>query len=139
MAYQRKTWQQKLHNGTRPKVEIADKKFGDVPVGATMFVGTPEIVDAYIRNLPAGMPASLQQMRKDLAADNNAEYSCPITAGIFLRIVAEAAYEEYLAGKSIKNIAPFWRMIDRKAPVVKKLTFGTGFIAAQRAKEGLQF
>ena len=104
-----------------------------------MFVGTPEIVEAYIRNIPAGVHTSLQQMRKDLAADNNAEYSCPITAGIFLRIVAEAAYEEYIAGKSIKKIAPFWRIIDRKAAVVKKLTFGTELIAEQRAKEGLQF
>src|SRR6202012_2844941 len=93
MAYKRKTWQEKLHNGAQPKVEVTDKKMADVPGGATLFIPTPEIVDAYIRNIPAGTNTSLQQMRKDLAAANNAEYSCPITSGIFLRIAAEAAYE----------------------------------------------
>jgi len=139
MAYKRKTWREKLHNGHLWKVEVVDKKFADIPEGATMLVPTPEMVDAYIRNIPEGTQTSLQQMRKDLAAECNAQYCCPITSGIFLRIVAEAAYEEYSAGKALKKITPFWRMIDSKAPVAKKLTFGTDFIKAQRAKEGLVF
>ncbi len=102
-----------------------------------MLVATPEIVDAYIRHIPGGTHTSLQQMRKDLAAEYNAQYCCPITSGIFLRIVAEAAYEEYLAGKPLKKITPFWRMIDSKAPVAKKLTFGTDLIRRERAGEGL--
>lgn len=137
MAYKRKTWQEKLHNGLLSKVEVVDKKFADIPQGATMFIATPEIVDAYIRHIPKGVQSSLQQMRKDLAAGHNAEYCCPITSGIFLRIVAEAAYEEYMERKNLSKITPFWRMIDSKAPVAKKLTFGTDFIRAQRAKEGL--
>ena len=104
-----------------------------------MFIATPMLVDAYIRNIPKGVHTSLQQMRKDLAAEHGAEYSCPITSGIFLRIVAEAAYEEYLAGKPLKKIAPFWRMIDKKAPVAKMLTFGTEFVQEQREKEGLSW
>jgi hypothetical protein len=78
-------------------------------------------------------------MRKDLAAEHNAEYCCPITAGIFLRIVAEAAYEEYASGKPLKKITPFWRMIDSKTPAAKKLTFGTDFVREQRKKEGLAY
>jgi len=139
MAYKRKTWQEKLHNGHKWKVEVIDGKFADIPEGATMLVPTPEIVDAYIRDIPEGTQTSLQQMRKDLAAEYNAQYCCPITAGIFLRIAAEAAYEAYSAGMALKKITPFWRMIDRKAPVVKKLTFGTDFIKEQREKEGLPF
>jgi hypothetical protein len=139
MAYKRKTWQEKLHNGMPPKVEVLDKKFADIPAGASMFIANPEIVDAYIRNIPKGTQTDIQQMRKDLAGEYDAEYTCPLTAGIFLRIVSEAAYEEYLAGKPLKKIAPFWRMIDSKAPVAKKLTFGTDFIKEQRAKEGLPF
>ena len=76
-------------------------------------------------------------MRKDLAAEYNAQYCCPVTSGIFLRIVAEAAYEEYIAGKPIKKITPFWRIIDSKIPVVQKLTFGSAFIKEQWAKEKL--
>ena len=136
MAYKRKTWQQKLHNGIPPKVVIADKKFGDVPEGATMLVASPEMVAAYISSIPYGHDATLQQMRKDMAAANNAQYTCPVTSGIFLRIVAEAAYEELQAGKHIEAVVPFWRMIDSKAPVAKKLTFGTDIIQRQRQAEG---
>ncbi len=139
MAYKLKTWQEKMHNGRPWKVEVVDKKFADIPEGATMLVATPEIVDEYIRNVPKGVSTSLQQMRKDLAAEYNAQYCCPVTSGIFLRIVAEAAYEEYMDGKPLKKITPFWRMIDDQAPVAKKLTFGTQFIKEQRAKEGLPF
>ncbi len=137
MAYRRKTWQEKLHNGHPDKVERVAKRFADIPEGATMYISTPEIVDEYIRHIPEGVHTGLQQMRKDLAAEHGAEYTCPITSGIFLRIVAEAAYEEYMAGKPVKKIAPFWRMIDSKAPAAKKLTFGTEFVKQQRIKEGL--
>ncbi|MCD6013210.1 MAG: hypothetical protein K0Q79_3072 [Flavipsychrobacter sp.] len=139
MAYKRKTWHEKLNNNHPEKVEVVDKKFADIPAGASMYIATPKIVDAYIRNIPKGTHTSLQQMRKDLAAEHNAEYCCPITSGIFLRIASEAAYEEVAAGKPLKNITPFWRMIDSKAPVAKKLSFGTDFIKEQRQKEGLSF
>jgi hypothetical protein len=139
MAYVRKTWVEKLHNKNPDKVEVLDKKFADIPAGASMYIATPEIVDAYIRHIPPGTHTSLQQMRKDLAAEHNAEYCCPITAGIFLRIVAEAAYEEYASGKPLKKITPFWRMIDSKTPAAKKLTFGTDFVREQRKKEGLAY
>ena len=80
---------------------------------------------------------TLQQMRKDLAAEYNADYMCPITAGIFLRIAAEAAYEEYEKGRSLKSITPFWRMIDERSPAIKKLSFGKEFVLDMRQKERL--
>ena len=137
MAYKRKSWQEKLHNGKSYHVEKIDKKFADIPADASMLVATPEIVDSYIRNIPFGSATTLQQMRSDLAAEYNAEYCCPITAGIFLRIAAEAAFEELTNGKSPDEVTPFWRIIDRKSPTAKKLSFGTEFIEHQRAAEGL--
>ncbi len=137
MAYKRKTWQQKLHNGASAKTEVVTSKYADIPEGAVMLIPTPEIVDSYIRNIPKGTHTSLQQMRKDLAAEHNAEYTCPITAGIFLRIAAEAAWEELEAGKPLAKVTPFWRMIDKRSPAYKKLTFGTAFLDRQRASEGL--
>lgn len=139
MAYKQKTWQQKLHNGLKQKIERTVKKFADVPEGVTMLIGTPEMVDSYIKDIPMGTHSSLQQMRKDLAAEHGAEYSCPVVAGICLRIAAEAAYEAYVAGTPVEEIAPFWRMVDSKAPVAKKLTFGTDFVKEQRMKEGLPY
>lgn len=103
-----------------------------------MLVATPLIVDAYLRNIPEGTHTSLQQMRKDLAAEYGAAYMCPVTAGIFLRIAAEAAWEDLQSEKKPGEITPFWRMIDRKTPAFKKLTFGTDFLIEQRRKEGLE-
>lgn len=135
MAAKRKTWAEKMNPDAEPKVKKVDSDFADIPAGATMLIATPNIVDDYIRHIPKGTTATLQQMRKDLAAEYNAEFMCPVTAGIFLRIVAENAYEEYLKGKPVSKITPFWRMIDKKSPAIKKLTFGADFVLEQRQKE----
>lgn len=134
----KKTWAQKMGDGREPVVEVANKDFAGVHVGEKMLIATPMIVDAYIRNIPEGVHTSLQQMRADLAAEYNADTTCPLTSGIFLRIVAEHAYEEYQQGKGLNKITPFWRMIDSKTPTAKKLTFGFDFVKEMRKKEGLE-
>ena len=106
--------------------------------GEKMLIATPLIVDDYIRHIPKGKEGSLAQMRKDLAAEYHADKTCPVTSGIFLRIVAEAAYEEYRQGKPISKIAPFWRIINEQSPAAKKLTFGIDFLLEQRRKEKLE-
>ncbi len=138
MAYKRKSWQEKLHNGREAIVEKINKPFADIPTGAKMLIPTPLMVDVYIKHIPEGCSSTLQQMRKDMAADYNADFTCPITSGIFLRIVAEAAWDDYTKGKELSRITPFWRMIDSKAPVAKKLSFGFHFIKEQRLREGLK-
>ena len=40
---------------------------------------TPMIVDAYIRNIPKGTHTSLQQMRKDLAAEHKADHTLVVS------------------------------------------------------------
>ncbi|OSZ79386.1 hypothetical protein CAP35_14335 [Chitinophagaceae bacterium IBVUCB1] len=135
MAYKRKTWAEKMNPDAEPEVKRVDKDFADIPAGATMLIATPAIVDDYVRHIPKGTHTSLQQMRKDLAAEYNAEFTCPVTSGIFLRIVAENAYEEFQKGKATSKIAPFWRMMDKKSPALKKLTFGPDFVLEQRSKE----
>lgn len=100
-----------------------------------MLVPTPRIVDEYIRHIPNGTQTTIQQMRKDLAVTYHADKTCPITAGIFIRIAAEAAYEEWQAGKKIASLCPFWRIISLKSPTAKKLSFGTDWLAEQRKNE----
>lgn len=136
-AYQRKSWIDKRDLEKEPEVKRIDKDFADIKAGEKMLIATPKIVDAYIRHIPKGTETSLLQMRKDLAAEFHADKTCPVTSGIFLRIVAEAAYEEYEKGKAISKITPFWRMINEKSPAAKKLSFGTALLLSQRKKEGL--
>lgn len=77
-------------------------------------------------------------MRSDLAAEYHAEKTCPVTSGIFLRIVAEANYEQFAKNEiSLKEITPFWRIITPKSKLALKLTFGTEFLIEKRKEEGL--
>lgn len=134
----RKSWKEKLDGKTVFEVKETDKKFADIPAHSKMLIATPKIVDSYVRKIPSGSQSSVQTMRNDLAIEYGAEYTCPVTSGIFLRIVAEAAYEEYQSGKPLKSITPFWRMADEKSPLAKKVSFGPEFIRKMRKKEGLE-
>ena len=102
-----------------------------------MLIPTPKLVDDYIRQIPKGKGVDSTTIRNDLAAEYGAEVTFPLTTGIFIRIVAEAAYEEYQKGKPLNKITPFWRVINEKSPTAKKLTFGTDFLKEQRMKEGI--
>lgn len=135
MATKTKSWAEKYNTRTKPEIKKIDKAFADIPEGATMLIATPQIIEDYIKSIPQGKTVDIKTIRKDLAIEYNAEYTCPVTTGIFLRIVAEANYEKL---KNDKNIAPFWRVIDGKSPVAKKLTFGTDFISEQRSKENIR-
>lgn len=136
-AYKRKTWAEKLNIDRKPVIEKADKDFAGVKAGQMMLIPTPKIVDAYIRQIPKGREVDSNTIRKDLAAEYHAEVTCPLTTGIFIRIAAEAAYEELEKGKPLNKITPFWRVISEKSPAAKKLTFGTKFLIEQRKKEGI--
>ncbi|MFM2385335.1 MAG: hypothetical protein RL660_92 [Bacteroidota bacterium] len=133
----RKSWQEKLYDGREPHIEVATKKFADIQPDTPFLIPTGLQVLDYINSIPKGTSTTVLQMRKDLGAQYNVETACPLVSGIMLRVVAEAAYEAYSNGKAIKSIAPFWRIMPPKAPVIKKLSFGSDFVTEQRLKEKL--
>jgi hypothetical protein len=137
MASKRKTWVEKRDIQKPAEVKKLEKSFADIEAGETMLIATPKIIEAYIRDIPKGEKTTLAQMRKDLAAVYNADKTCPVTSGIFLRIVAEAAHEELGQGKPISKITPYWRIIDEKSNAAKKLSAGVEFLKEQRKKEKL--
>lgn len=137
MKSKKKSWAEKMRADMQHEVKTNDKDFADIPAGHSFLIATPSIVNEYVRNIPEGKHVTIKQMREDLAAEYHAEYTCPVTSGIFLRIVAENAWEELMKGKSVARITPFWRMIDLKSPSAKKLACGTDFIREMREKEGL--
>lgn len=120
-----KTWTEKFDNGKEAIVKTLDKDFSDMFRGDQMLIATPKIIDNYIREIPKGKKVDLKTMRKDLALNFNADNMCPLTTGIFLRIVIEKAHEEYESGASKEEITPFWRVMDEKSSVLKKLSFDT--------------
>jgi hypothetical protein len=131
----KKSWQEKFDVGFSPKIEKTDKAFAGVSAGQMMLIPTPALVDAYIRQIPKGKVVDIKILRKDLADEYHAEITCPLTTGIFLRIVAELALEKLKQGIAIDKITPFWRAIDPESATAKKLSCGPSFIKQQRKKE----
>jgi hypothetical protein len=132
-----KTWQEKFNSEKPSIVKTIDKKFADLPEGTKMFIATPKLIDAYVNHISNGVEVDMKTMREDLALEHGAENSCPVTTSIFLRIVSEVAFEKHEQGASLDEITPFWRVINSKMPIAKKLSCGIDFINQQRKKENL--
>ena len=102
-----------------------------------MLVATPLIIDSYIKKVPFGTVTNLSSLRDDLALEFQVDKTCPVSTAIFLKIVANASYEELSLGIDISEVAPFWRVVDPDSKLAKKLNCGIEFIINQRINEGL--
>lgn len=133
----KKTWADKLYCDKKPKTKRIEFDFADIPANSIMFIATPLLIDNYINQIPKGKKVTVKTMRQDLALENKADYTCPVTTGIFLKIVAEASYEKHQQTNSLKGITPFWRIIEPNSLLAKKLSFGQNFLTEQRVKENI--
>ena len=137
MAYRRKTWREKRELDKPPKRVRLGGDFAGIPAGQLMLVATPRLVDDYLRRIPRGEVRSIERLRRELARRQRCDATCPVSLSIFLRICAEAAWEELEAGASIEAIAPFWRVIEPDSKIARKLRADPQFIARQRELEGV--
>ncbi len=126
-----KSWTEKLNVNKDPKVIRMEESFSDIPADSLMLVATPALVDDYIRKIPKGKMVDMKTLRKDLAADFHADNSCPLSTAIFVRIAAEAAFEQFISGRKLEEITPFWRVIQPGSKMASKLTFGEDFLKKQ--------
>ena len=124
----RKTWREKLEKEQEPKVV-------DDPRGrGRMLIPKPLDVDALIRQIQRGKLATVPQIRERLAKDFRADFTCPMTTGIFLRIAAETAEEDFSKGK--RPITPYWRVIKVDGSLNEKFPGGTEAQAVHLREEG---
>jgi hypothetical protein len=113
-----------------------DKDFAGVPAGSRLLISCPMELEDYLNtHVPYGTTKEVQQVRRELAALHGADATCPVSTAIFLRTVAEAAWDEMGGGKATTEVAPFWRVIDPKSPLAKKLRAGVQWIEQQRLAE----
>ncbi len=132
-----KTWLEKFENGKEPVVEVLDKPFGGMKAGDKMLIASPKLVEEYLFGLRKKQTKSVSDMRTELARKFKADGTCPLTASIFLRIVSELNLERMAAREKPSKIAPFWRVIDEKSPIAKKLSCGPEKVMALRRAEGI--
>ena len=128
-----KSWVEK-RDGYKNKSHITqlEKKFAGIPQGSHLLISCPQEIDEYIRNLDEGALITTQEMRDALAHKHKADATCPVSAGIFLRIICEAALEERASGKALDNITPFWRIDLAGTAAAKKLSIDEDEIALLR-------
>jgi len=102
-----------------------------------MLIASPPIINDYVKSIPYGKFVEPSTMRDDLAKKYKADKTCPVTTGIFLRIVSEASYEEYQSSNDLETIAPFWRIVKINSNLARKLTCGIDFIAKRQTEENI--
>ncbi|MDE6738166.1 MAG: MGMT family protein [Lachnospiraceae bacterium] len=116
-----------LHKATdMPKIQIvtdeaAIKKYG----GEKMYFAPPLTYDEIMKKVPYGKVITVGMVRDYLAKENGADFTDPITAGIFVSIAAWASYQR------TEDETPYWRTLKANGELNPKYPGG---VEAQREK-----
>ena len=70
-----------------------------------MFFAPSIYYDELMKKVPKGKLIIVSEIRDYLAKENNVDFTDPMTAGIFVNIVAWASYQRNT------NITPYWRTL----------------------------
>lgn len=118
--YNKKDFNKMLNdNKDMPKIKVINdektiKKYG----GTRMFLAPPLYYEKLMRKVPKGKLITAGQIREYLAKENNADFTCPLTAGIFINIVAWASYQRK------EDITPYWRTLKTNGELNNKYPEG---------------
>ncbi|MBD5484111.1 MAG: methylated DNA-protein cysteine methyltransferase [Lachnospiraceae bacterium] len=116
-----------LHKATdMPKIQIVTdettiKKYG----GEKMYFAPPLTYDEIMKKVPYGKVITVGMVRDYLAKENGADFTDPITAGIFVSIAAWASYQR------TEDETPYWRTLKAGGELNPKYPGG---VEAQREK-----
>lgn len=89
-----------------PKIQIiTDKKSIEKYGGDRMYFAPPIDYDKIMKTVPCGKLTTVGEIREYFAAKSGADFTEPITAGIFVSIAAWASYQRK------EDKTPFWRTL----------------------------
>lgn len=89
-----------------PKIQIiTDKGSIERYGGDRMYFAPPIDYDRVMKKVPYGKLTTVGEIREYFAKKNKADFTEPITAGIFVSIAAWASYQRK------ENKTPFWRTL----------------------------
>ncbi|MBO5140521.1 MAG: MGMT family protein [Peptococcaceae bacterium] len=116
-----------LHdNKDMPKMQvITDEKSIQKYGGDKMYFAPPIDYDTAMKQVPYGKLITVGTIRSFFAAKNHADFTEPITAGIFVSIAAWASYQRK------ENETPYWRTLKANGELNAKYPGG---IEAQKEK-----
>lgn len=121
----KKSFNEKLNNSKDlPKVEFVGfddkmaKRFGS----GNMLIAAPIEYDGVMKKIPEGKLTTSEEIRAFLAKKHNADFTCQLTAGIFINIAANASQEREDSGSS--EITPYWRTLKKGGELNEKYPGG---------------
>ena len=128
------TWREKLDkdNGLPCMQECHGKKAEQW--GRVMFIPSPRQIDGLMKQVPPGKLLTVNDMRHYLAEKNEADFTCPLTTGIFAWISAHAAEESLAAGEA--DVTPYWRTLKTGGELNPKYPGGIEALRKKLEAEG---
>lgn len=114
------------NNAGMPRIQIVTdaetiRRYG----GERMFFAPPAAYDAIMKAVPRGKLLTVGAIREYLAAQNGADFTDPITAGIFVSIAAWASFQR------AADETPYWRTLKAGGELNPKYPGG---VEAQRER-----
>lgn len=121
----KKSFNEKLHTSNDlPKVQFVgmDNAMGRRFGVGNMLIAAPYEYDEVMRLIPEGRLITSDEIRAHLARKHQADYTCQLTAGIFINIAANASWERELDGTG--NFTPYWRTLKKGGELNEKYPGG---------------
>ena len=117
----KKTFNEKLQfSGDLPKVEkLTSPRLIERYKADTMVIAAPLEYDRLMKKVPAGKLTTIDRMMAHMAKKHGAGCACPMTAGIFVNIAANASEE-----RGGKNETPWWRILKKDGVLNEKYPGG---------------
>jgi len=117
----RKTENEKLRNSRdMPKIDtLTDPKAIARYGGEKMLIAPPLDYDALMKTVPDGMVTTTDRLRRALAKRHGADFTCPLTCGIFVNISARASEE-----RRGEEETPWWRTLKKDGELNEKYPEG---------------
>ena len=127
-----------------PKIiEITDEKSIEKYGGSRMYLAPPRDYDTVMKRVPKGRLITVGAIRAYFAKQNNADFTDPITAGIFCSIAAWASFQR------TEDITPYWRTLKNNGELnpkypggieeQKKLLEAEGFTVIKKGRTNIRY
>lgn len=116
------SWKVKMNKPIDVEVKPGPEIWNQTYHGSMMVIPTPRLIEGILFEIPTGKILTNSQLKEIIADRTHADYACPLTTGIFLRICSE--YAEELRHEGIQNIPPYWRIVKDDGSLNEKFPGG---------------
>jgi alkylated DNA nucleotide flippase Atl1 len=115
-------------NASVPVVKNLEHALSAMFPAGKMLIASPDEVARVVERIPHGRVLTLGALRRALAARFGADYTCPLTTGIFLRRAAE---------ERIRTPIPYHRVVRDNGALLDKLPGGSEHQERLLRREGV--